>query len=67
MEHAFSYKPQMVIAHFMGFGAVARDGVRGAPVAGFLPDLLSILTDILIPRLRPVGLLLNLLSGVFLT
>ena len=67
MEHVFSYKPQTVIAHLLRFGAVTRDGVRGVPEAGSLPDLLGILTEILITRLRPVGLLFNLLSGVFLT
>ena len=51
MEHALSDKPQVTIAHLLGFGAATRAGVQGVLVASSALSLLDLLLNSLITRL----------------
>ena len=66
-EHVFPNKPQKMIAHLLGFGAVTRDGIKSVLMAGFALSLLDKILDSLISRLKLEGPLLKLLPGVPLT
>ena len=50
-ERALSNKPQMMIAHLLGFGAVTRDTVKGVLVASSTLSLLDKVLNFLVTRL----------------
>ena len=66
MEHAFPYRPQ-AITRLLVSGAGTRNYVHCVQKTRCLLEFLSKIADFLFTRLRPVGFLFNLMSGVSLT